>query len=264
MCGEETGLLNALEGKRANPRFKPPYPQASGLFGKPTVVNNVETLANIPYIISHGPESFKQLSIHKDEGGTKLYGVSGNVNHPGCWELPLGTSMQEIIEQHAGGMRRGYQFRGALPGGASTDFLTTNHLGLSMDFSHVTEAGSRLGTGNLVILDDQTCPVGFVLNLMRFFARESCGWCTPCRDGIPFVMKTLEAIENGDGQDNDPEILASYTQYMGPGKTFCAFAPGAMEPLQSALKYFREDFDRHIRNKNCPWKRNHHPGNKAV
>jgi NADH-quinone oxidoreductase subunit F len=258
MCGEETGLLNALEGKRANPRFKPPYPQASGLFGQPTVVNNVETLANVPYIILHGTEAYKNLSTSED-GGTKLYGISGQVKNPGLWELPLGTPMKEILEQHAGGMREGYQFRGALPGGASTDFLTREHMDLPMDFTHVTDAGSRLGTGTMVVLDDQTCPVGFVHNLMRFFSRESCGWCTPCRDGIPFVMKTLEAIELGKGEEGDLEILDSYARFMGPGSTFCAFAPGAMEPLQSALKYFRGDFDSHIQKKTCPWKKDHAP-----
>jgi len=258
MCGEETGLLNALEGKRANPRFKPPYPQASGLFGQPTAVNNVETLANVPYIILHGAETYKNLSISED-GGTKLYGISGQVKNPGLWELPLGTPMKEILEQHAGGMRKGYQFRGALPGGASTDFLTREHMDLPMDFTHVTDAGSRLGTGTMVVLDDQTCPVGFVHNLMRFFSRESCGWCTPCRDGIPFVMKTLEAIELGKGEEGDLEILDSYVRFMGPGSTFCAFAPGAMEPLQSALKYFRGDFDSHIQKKTCPWKKDHAP-----
>jgi NADH-quinone oxidoreductase subunit F len=263
MCGEETGLLNALEGKRANPRFKPPYPQASGLFGKPTVVNNVETLASVPYIIKEGPEAYKNLS-KTGEGGTKLYGVSGNVKNPGAWELPLGTSMREIIEEHAGGMLEGYGFRGALPGGASTDFLINDHMDIPMDFTNVSNAGSRLGTGTMVVLDDQTCPVGFVHNLMKFFARESCGWCTPCRDGIPFVMKTVQAIENGKGKEGDLEILDSYTRYMGPGKTFCAFAPGAMEPLQSALKYFWDDFDRHIREKNCPWQKNQAPRQQAV
>lgn len=263
MCGEETGLLNALEGKRANPRFKPPYPQASGLFGKPTVVNNVETLASVPYIIKEGPEAYKNLS-KTGEGGTKLYGVSGNVKNPGAWELPLGTSMREIIEEHAGGMLDGYSFRGALPGGASTDFLTNDHMDIPMDFTNVSNAGSRLGTGTMVVLDDQTCPVGFVHNLMKFFARESCGWCTPCRDGIPFVMKTVQAIEKGEGKQGDLEILDSYTRYMGPGKTFCAFAPGAMEPLQSALKYFRDDFDRHIREQKCPWQKNQAPQQQAV
>ncbi len=253
ICGEETGLLNALEGKRAIPRSKPPFPQVSGLFGKPTIVNNVETLCNLPHIIDKGPEWYKSLS-KSDEGGTKLYGVSGKVKNPGCWELPLGTSMREIIEDHAGGMLEGYRFRGALPGGASTDFLIEEHMDTMLDFASAMKAGSRLGTGTLVILDDRTCPVGFVHNLEKFFAHESCGWCTPCRDGLPWVEKVLYAIENGKGVEKDMEILDFHTRYLSPGHTYCALAPGAMEPLQSALKYFREDFMRHIKEKRCPWR----------
>lgn len=245
MCGEETGLLNALEGKRATPRDKPPYPQVSGLFGKPTIVNNVETLCCIPHIINHGAAWFKGLSI-SDEGGTKIYGVSGRVKNPGAWELPLGATMREIIEEHAGGMLDGYQFRGALPGGASTDFLVEEHLDIKMDYASVMKAGSRLGTGTLVILDDQTSVVGFVHNLEKFFAQESCGWCTPCRDGIPWVEKILYAITQGKGKMEDLDVLDFHTKYLAPGNTFCAFAPGAMEPLQSALKYFKDDFLKYI------------------
>jgi NADH-quinone oxidoreductase subunit F len=242
MCGEETGLINALEGKRATPRAKPPFPQAVGLFGKPTIVNNVESLCNIPHIVNNGAQWFLNLSI-SNEGGTKLYGVSGNVKNPGVWELPLGVSMRTIIEEYAGGMKDGYQFRAALPGGASTDFLTTDHMDDMMDFQTVMDNGSRLGTGLMIVLDDQTSVVGFVANLEKFFAQESCGWCTPCRDGIPYVQKTLLNMYNGYGKPGDIEILEEHTSYLGPGKTFCAFAPGAMEPLQSALKYFREDFE---------------------
>jgi len=256
ICGEETALLNALEGKRAIPRSKPPFPQVSGLFGKPTIVNNVETLCNLPHIIDKGKEWYKSLSI-TDEGGTKLYGVSGRVKKPGCWELPLGTTMREIIEEHAGGMLDGYKFRGALPGGASTDFLIEEHMDTVMDYSSAMKAGSRLGTGTLVILDDKTCPVGFVHNLEKFFAHESCGWCTPCRDGLPWVEKVLNAIENGEGVEKDMKILEFHTSYLSPGHTYCALAPGTMEPLQSALKYFREDFMKHINEKRCPWRNNY-------
>lgn len=253
MCGEETGLLNALEGKRANPRSKPPYPGVSGLFGKPSVVNNVETLSNLPHILTNGAEWFKSLSI-SDEGGTKIYGASGRVKKPGLWELPLGTTLQELLEEHAGGMQDGYKFKGVLPGGGSTDFLTADHLDVPMDFASVGKAGSRLGTGTIAVLDDKTCPVGMVLNLERFFAHESCGWCTPCREGLPWTAKTLEAIENGNGEMRDLDILQFQTNYMAPGNTYCALAPGAMEPLQSALKYFKEDFERHIHEHKCPWK----------
>ncbi len=254
MCGEETGLLNALEGKRANPRAKPPFPQTSGLFGKPTIVNNVETFCNIPDIINNGPEWFKGLS-KTDEGGTKLYGVSGRVKTPDIWELPLGTSMREILEEHAGGMQDGYKFRGALPGGASTDFLVEEHLDIPMDFTSVTKAGSRLGTGTMIVLDDKTCPVGMVHNLEHFFAQESCGWCTPCREGLPWVERILKSIEDGKGKMEDLDLLDMHSRLLGPGNTFCALAPGAVEPLQSALKYFREDFEAHITEKSCPWRK---------
>jgi NADH-quinone oxidoreductase subunit F len=254
MCGEEDGLLDSLEGKRAIPRSKPPYPQTCGLWGKPTVVNNVETLSNVPYIIDKGPEAYKKLSL-TDEGGTKLYGVSGRVNNPGIWELPLGTTMGEIIQEYAGGMKDGYKFRGVLPGGASTDFLIEEHFDVKMDFSNVQKASSRLGTGTMIILDDKICPVGMVQNLEKFFARESCGWCTPCREGVPWIAETLEAIENGQGQPEDIDFLAEQTTLIKMGHTFCALAPGAMEPLQSAIKYFREDFERHISEHCCPWRK---------
>jgi NADH-quinone oxidoreductase subunit F len=250
MCGEETALLNALEGKRATPRAKPPFPQVSGLYGKPTIVNNVETLCNIPHIVNKGADWFKGLSKSEDSG-TKLYGVSGKVNTPGCWELPMGVTVRELIEEHAGGMKNGYQFKGVLPGGASTDFLTTEHLDVKMDYTSVAAAGSRLGTGTLVVLDDKTCPVGFVKNLEHFFAQESCGFCTPCREGLPWVEKILGAIERGEGRMEDLKLLEFHTKYLGPGNTFCAFAPGAMEPLQSALKYFRDDFEKHITERTC-------------
>jgi NADH-quinone oxidoreductase subunit F len=253
ICGEETALLNALEGKRAKPRAKPPFPQVCGLFGKPTIVNNAETIANIPHIVNNGPDWFKGLSKSPD-AGTKLYGASGRVKKPGIWELPMGTTIRQLLEEHAGGMQNGYAFRGLLPGGASTDFLIKDHLDVKMDFDSVMKAGSRLGTGTMIVLDDKTCPVGFVHNLIKFFARESCGWCTPCRDGLPWTEKILLAVENGQGEQGDIDILSQQSKLLGPGNTFCALAPGAVEPLQSALKYFREDFEQHIWEKKCPWK----------
>jgi NADH-quinone oxidoreductase subunit F len=253
ICGEETALLNALEGKRATPRAKPPFPQVCGLFGRPTIVNNAETVANIPPLIYNGVDWFKGLGTGPDSG-TKLYGVSGRVKRPGIWELPMGVTVRELLEDHAGGMRDGYAFRGLIPGGASTDFLIKDHLDVKMEFDSVMKAGSRLGTGTMIVLDDKTCPVGFVHNLIKFFARESCGWCTPCREGLPWIEKMLQAIENGQGELEDIDILAQQCKLLGPGNTYCALAPGAVEPLQSALKYFREDFERHIREKKCPWK----------
>jgi NADH-quinone oxidoreductase subunit F len=253
MCGEESGLLNALEGRRSTPRNKPPFPQVSGLWGRPTVVNNVETLCNVPHILREGPAWYKALSASAD-AGTKIYGASGKLNRPGLWELPIGATAREIIMEHAGGMRDGLTLRGFLPGGASTDFLSAEQLDVKMDFDSVTGAGSRLGTGTIVVLDDRTCPVGMVLSLERFFARESCGFCTPCREGLPWVARILQALEDGTGEPRDLEILEEHVQLLGPGRTFCALAPGAVEPLGSALRLFRDDFEQHVRQKRCPWK----------
>ncbi len=252
MCGEESGLLNALEGRRATPRNKPPFPQVSGLWGRPTVVNNVETLSNVPHIIREGADWYKALSPGSDPG-TKLYGVSGNLRKPGLWELPMGTTARQIVEL-AGGMKDGLTLRGFLPGGASTDFLSAEQLDTKMDFDSVAKAGSRLGTGTMIVLDDHTCPVGMVLSLEKFFARESCGWCTPCREGLPWVARTLQALEDGKGEMRDLDILQEHVPLLGPGRTFCALAPGAVEPLGSALKLFRADFEAHVRDKRCPFK----------
>jgi NADH-quinone oxidoreductase subunit F len=253
MCGDETGLLNALEGKRANPRWKPPFPPVVGLFGKPTIVNNVETLCCVPHILSHGANWFRDLSRTGD-GGTKLYGASGKVKRPGLWELPMGTPIREILYEYAGGMRDGIEFRGLLPGGASTDFLTPEHLDVPMDFTEVQKVGSRMGTGTMIVLDDKTCPVGMTWNLTQFFARESCGWCVPCWSGLAWCERILRAMEEGHGESGDIEKLEFHAKMMAPGNTFCALAPGAAEPLQSAIKYFREDFETHIREKRCPWR----------
>ncbi len=253
ICGEETALISALEGKRANPRAKPPFPQVSGLWGRPTIVNNVETLCNITHIIERGADWFKSLGVGED-AGTKLFGVSGRVKNPGCWELPMGTPIRDIIEGCAGGMEDGYQLRGFLPGGGSTDFLVAQHLDLAMDYNVIGKAGSRMGTGTMIILDDRTCPVGMVKNLMDFFARESCGFCTPCRDGLPWTSQILDDIENGRGCSEDLASLENNIGFIGAmGNTHCALAPGAMEPLQSALKYFREDFERHLSADRCPY-----------
>jgi NADH-quinone oxidoreductase subunit F len=253
ICGEETALLNALEGKRALPRSKPPFPPSVGLWGRPTTVNNVETLCNVPHIVLNGAAWYKDLSRSAD-GGTKLYGASGKVKRPGVYELPMGTPLRELLEEHAGGMRDGLAFRGLLPGGASTDFLTEEHLDVAMDFGSLPKVGSRLGTGTMIVLDDQTCPVGMQQNLQHFFAQESCGWCTPCREGLPWLARLLQAMEDGHGQPGDVELLERHTRLIAPGNTFCLLAPGAMEPLQSALKYFRADFERHITEKRCPWR----------
>jgi NADH-quinone oxidoreductase subunit F len=252
MCGEETALLNSLEGRRAMPRSKPPFPQVCGLWGKPTVVNNVETLCNVPHIVAKGAEWYKKLSLSGD-GGTKIYGVSGRVKRPGLWELPMGTTIGEIMEQ-AGGMREGYEFRSLIPGGASTEFLVKEHFDVRMDFDSVMKAGSRMGTGTMIVLDQTVCPVGALHNLLSFFAHESCGWCTPCREGLPWAANILHAIENGRGEPGDIGTLTQLGDSLWLGKTYCALAPGAMEPLRSGLKLFREDFERHIKEKKCSYK----------
>lgn len=254
ICGEETALLNALEGRRAQPRARPPFPPASGAWGRPSVVNNVETLCNVPAIVRNGAEWYQGLGRGED-AGTKMFGVSGRVRRPGLWELPMGTPIREILEDHAGGMRDGYAFRGLLPGGASTDFLVEEHLDLPMDYAAIGNAGSRLGTGTMIVMDDSVCPVDLSRNLQHFFAQESCGFCTPCRDGLPWLEGVLADIEAGRGQPGDLELLDQNAEFIGvPGNTFCVHATGAMEPLVSALKYFREDFEAHIREGRCPYR----------
>ncbi|MEM8073408.1 NADH-quinone oxidoreductase subunit NuoF [Morganella morganii subsp. sibonii] len=244
ICGEETALINSLEGRRANPRSKPPFPASSGVWGKPTCVNNVETLCNVPAILAHGKEWYIGLSEGKStDAGTKLMGFSGRVKNPGVWELPFGTTAREILEDYAGGMRDGLTLKAWQPGGAGTDFLTQDHLDLPMDFEHIGKAGSRLGTALAMAVDNEINMVSLTRNLEEFFARESCGWCTPCRDGLPWSVKILRAIEKGEGQQGDIETLEQLCRFLGPGKTFCAHAPGAVEPLQSAIKYFRDEFE---------------------
>jgi NADH-quinone oxidoreductase subunit F len=253
ICGEETALLNALEGKRANPRSKPPFPVIVGLFGKPAVVNNVETVSCVPHIINKGPEWFRGLGRGKD-AGTKLYGVSGKVKRPGLWELPIGTTVREILEEHAGGMRDGLQLRGVLPGGSSTPFIVEEHLDTPMDFTEMPKVGSRLGTGTMIVLDSGTCPVGMTWTMIRFFARESCGFCTPCWSGLAWAERILKSMEDGRGKPADMDTLTYQAGMWKPGNTFCALAPGAADPLQTAMRYFREDFERHITGHRCPWK----------
>ncbi len=247
ICGEETALINSLEGRRANPRAKPPFPQIAGAWGKPTIVNNVETLCNVPAIVMRGADWFKSLSEGKSpDSGTKLYGVSGKAKRTGVWELPIGTTARELLEVHAGGMKDGLELKCWLPGGASTDFLLPEHLDLAMDYDTISKAGSRMGTGLIMVVDHKQNMISLLRNLEEFFARESCGWCTPCRDGLPWGVKILRALERGEGRAEDIEQLSKLTRDLWIGKTFCAHAPGAMEPLMSALKYFRSEFEQGI------------------
>ncbi|MEX6503724.1 NADH-quinone oxidoreductase subunit NuoF [Pseudomonas zhanjiangensis] len=244
ICGEETALINSLEGRRANPRSKPPFPAAVGVWGKPTCVNNVETLCNVPAIIGNGVDWYKGLARRGSEDmGSKLMGFSGRVKHPGLWELPLGIPARELFEDYAGGMRAGYRLKAWQPGGAGTGFLLPEHLDAAMYAGGIGKVGTRMGTGLAMAVDDSVNMVGLLRNMEEFFARESCGFCTPCRDGLPWSVKLLRALEQGQGQPGDLQTLEQLCNFLGPGKTFCAHAPGAVEPLASALKYFRGEFE---------------------
>ncbi|MFP3036514.1 MAG: NADH-quinone oxidoreductase subunit NuoF [Arsenophonus sp. ER-LPS3-MAG3] len=251
ICGEETALINSLEGRRAIPRSKPPFPATSGVWGKPTCVNNVETLCNVPAIIEHGKEWYLGINEGKSkDAGTKLMGFSGRVNNPGLWELPFGTTAREILEDYAGGISDGLTLKAWQPGGASTDFLTERHLDSVMDFDSIAKIGSRLGTALAIAIDNKINMVSLTYNLEQFFARESCGWCTPCRDGLPWSVKILQALDRGEGKQGDIERLEQICRFLGPGKTFCAHASAAVEPLQSAIKYFRSEFEAGILQEN--------------
>jgi NADH-quinone oxidoreductase subunit F len=253
ICGEETALMNALEGVRPNPRSKPPFPAVKGLWGRPTVVNNVETLANVPYIIANGPAWFKGLATIPEAAGMKLFCPSGHVQNTVCMELPLGMTLGEILDGPCGGMLPGRKFKACIPGGASTPFMTGDHRDVPMDFDTVAKVGSRLGTGGIVVFDEETCMVGATLNMTQFYARESCGWCTPCREGLPYVREILTRIEAGDGEPQDIEILREHVHYLN--YTFCALAPGAMGPVEGLLRLFEDEIREHISKKKCPFKK---------
>jgi NADH-quinone oxidoreductase subunit F len=252
ICGEVTALLNALMGKRANPMQAPPYPTDKGLWGLPTDLQNVETLACVPHIIRNGSEWFKNLAVTTKGAGTKIYCISGKVNRPGCYELPLGVRLSEIIDEHAGGMRTGSEFKACLPGGASTGFLPQKYYDIQMDFESLREVGNRLGTGAIMVFDHHTCLVAATLNLIEFFARESCGWCTPCREGLPYIRDILDRIEKGEGRETFIPMLERMSNQLW--NSYCAFAPGAMAPLESLLTHFEDEVRAHINQKNCPFK----------
>lgn len=241
ICGEETALINSLEGKRANPRSKPPYPAYSGLWGKPTCVNNVETIFNISEIIINGAEWYKKLSKGLD-AGTKMIGFSGKVKSPGVWEVPFGITGREILEDYALGMINGFTLKAWIPGGASTNILTEKHLDIPMDYTSFYKIGKRLGTAVSTVIDNTINIVSLMYNIEKFFSRESCGLCTPCRDGLPWIVEILNDLKNSNGHLNDINVLKELCIHLGPGKTFCAHAPGAIEPLISAIKIFKKEF----------------------
>jgi NADH-quinone oxidoreductase subunit F len=251
ICGEATAQVNAIMGNRPHP-LKGVHMAEQGLWGQPTLVNNVETLACVPHIVRNGPEWFRGLARSKTGSGTKLYAVSGKVLRPGVYELPIGTPLREIIEDHAGGLPQGCEFRACLPGGASTRYIPRKFYDLEMDFEPLKAVGHRLGTGAIIVYDQHTCFVGATLNLQEFFARESCGWCTPCREGLPYIRDLLWRIENGEGKEEFIPLLRQMAGHMR--KAFCAFAPGAAEPVIGLLTYFEDEVLEHISHKGCPYK----------
>jgi NADH-quinone oxidoreductase subunit F len=252
ICGEGTAQINAIMGKRPHPVQSPVRSTEKGLWDKPTVLNNMETLVNVPHILRYGPDWFKGLSKTKTGSGTKLYCVSGKVNRPGCYELPMGTRLSEIIEEHGGGLPPGSEFKTCLPGGASTSYLEKAHYDVEMDFDSVKKIRNRLGTGALIIFDHKTCLVEATLNLIEFFVRESCGWCTPCREALPFIRDLLYRIENGEGREEFIPMLYRMSQHTW--KAYCAFAPGATMPVTSLLDHFSGEVHEHVSQRKCPFK----------
>ena len=252
ICGENTAQIRALEGRRANPIQPPPYATQRGLWGLPTLTHNVETLACVPHIIRNGAEWFKGLARIPSGAGTKLYCVSGRVKRPGCYELPMGTRLSEILEDHAGGLPDGSEFKTCLPGGASTRFLPKDLVHIEMDFDAMKKVGHRLGTGAVMVFDQETCLVGVTLNLLEFFARESCGWCTPCREGLPYMRDLFRRIEAGDGREEFIPMIRQMSKDLC--NSYCAFAPGAVSPVESLLTYFEEEVREHISQRRCPFK----------
>ncbi|MDH2433332.1 NADH-quinone oxidoreductase subunit NuoF [Pokkaliibacter sp. MBI-7] len=251
ICGEETALLNALEGYRANPRSKPPFPAVKGLWGQPTIVNNMETVCHVPSIMHKGAQWF-QGQGQNGGSGTHLFQVSGPVKNPGVFELPMGVTARELIYDHAGGLLDGRKLIAFQPGGSSTPFMTPDQLDTPMHFDAVAKIGSRLGTGGVIIMDDTICPLKYTRNLIEFYARESCGFCTPCRDGLPYLVHLFDKFELGTATDADHQTILELCGLIGPN-THCALAPGAVMPVQSALQLFDNEFKKHIASKGCSY-----------
>ncbi|MEY5145336.1 MAG: hypothetical protein RL745_705 [Actinomycetota bacterium] len=239
ICGEETALLDSLEGRRGQPRLKPPFPAVAGLYASPTVVNNVETIANIPYIINGGVDWFRSFGTEKSPG-FKLYAVSGHVNRPGIYEAPLGITMRELLE-HAGGVRNGHKVKFWLPGGSSVPMLIEEHLDLPLTYEAMAEAGTMLGTGTPMVFDETTSVVRAVTGWLKFYKHESCGKCTPCREGTWFITDLLKRFEAGTGKAEQLDVLNSLCGQIA-GRSFCALGDAAATPFPAAMKYFRDEF----------------------
>ncbi|HWE35406.1 MAG TPA: NADH-quinone oxidoreductase subunit NuoF [Isosphaeraceae bacterium] len=254
ICGEETGLIESLEGKRGWPRIKPPFPAIEGAFRKPTVVNNVETLCCVPHIVERGADWFKSIGTPKSYG-PKLYCVSGHVNKQVCVELPLGVTARELIDEHAGGVWKGRKAKAVVPGGISMGVMSADELDTKLDFEDIRKTGCLgLGTAAVTVMDDHTSMVDYLYNTSRFFAHESCGQCTPCREGTGWMYKTLARIRRGGGRPEDLDILLQMADNMGimPGTTICGLADGAAWPVKNALTKFRAEFEDYIRTHQDP------------
>jgi NADH-quinone oxidoreductase subunit F len=249
ICGEETALIESLEGKKGQPRFKPPFPASFGLYGKPTTINNTETFASIPYIINHGGQKFLELG-KPNNGGTKLFSVSGHVNNPGNFEVPLGTPFSKLLEM-AGGVRHGHTLKAVIPGGSSMPVLPGKvMMDLTMDYDAIAKAGSGLGSGAVIVMDETTCMVRALERLSYFYYEESCGQCTPCREGTGWLYRIVHRIEHGEGRKEDLDLLLSVGENIA-GRTICALGEAAVWPVQGMLRHFRDEFEYHIEHKRC-------------
>ena len=249
ICGEETALLESLEGKKGQPRFKPPFPASFGLYGKPTTINNTETFAAVPWIIRNGGKAYLDIGL-PNAGGTKIFSVSGDVERPGNYEVPLGTPFAKLLEL-AGGMRGGRQLKAVIPGGSSAPVLPASiMMDTTMDYDGIAKAGSMLGSGAVIVMDDTRCMVKSLLRLSYFYMHESCGQCTPCREGTGWLWRLVERIENGQGRPSDLELLDSVAGNI-MGRTICALGDAAAMPVRGMLKHFRHEFEHHIEHKSC-------------
>jgi len=246
ICGEETALLESLEGKRGNPRLKPPFPASIGLFNCPTVINNIETLSNVPLIILNGAQWFCQKGLPKD-GGTRIFGVSGMVNKPGIYELPLGTSLKEIIFQYAGGMKEGKKLKAVIPGGMSAPVLTADEIDIPMDFDSLVEAKSMLGSAAVIVIDEDTSILDVLKVVTRFYSHESCGQCTPCRIGNSWINKSVKRLAEGKGNKKDVDNITRLASNM-LGKTLCPLGDAAAMPILAITQKFRDEIEFHIGN----------------
>jgi NADH-quinone oxidoreductase subunit F len=250
ICGEETALLESLEGKRGYPRLKPPFPAVEGFMKSPTIVNNVETLANIPWIIENGGDAYAAIGTEKSTG-TRLFSVSGHVNKPGVYELPHGITMRELVYDHCGGITDDRPIKAIIPGGSSVPVLDASAIDMKLDYESVAEAGSMLGSAAVIIMNDSICMVDAILRITEFYAHESCGQCTPCREGIPWMVRLLKKIEEGKGELADIDYLLEISTNI-TGRTICPLGDAAAMPVESFVKVFRSEFEDHVREKRCP------------